>query len=100
MKYEGSPKHKSGGSGSICPPTINQGLAQRLLEGGIKHSKSGKRVVYNIHEGQAYAAREHRRGFYHGYPIKGIELPAKVLRKLKKRRKITTAEYNKLRKES
>jgi len=77
MKYEGNPKHKDpwqrGRKGSLCPRR-DEPWAQDLLENS--EASDGKRFA--CFDGKAYCAQEHRKGFWHGYPVGWKEVPPHI----------------------
>lgn len=78
MQYECNPKHKEpwqrGKRGSLCPRSIDQHLAQQLLERSIPDGK--KR--YAVHQGVPYCAQCHLADHWHGYPVSWVEVPPLV----------------------
>lgn len=94
MKYEGSPKHKEpwqpGRRGSLCPRELDARAAQRLLVGSVAvgHAR------YAAWQGQAFCARQHRDGFWHGYPVAWREVPPDVRREWVRRRLVTKSQVH------
>jgi len=80
MTYEGNPKHKepwqTGRRGSLCPRSIDARMAQQLLEESVPVGAAR----YAIWQSQPFCAREHRQGFWHGYPVSWREVPPEVRR--------------------
>lgn len=101
--YQPSPKHKAPrGWGSVCPPEIDERTAQELLNAAVtaKVDDGTERVLYNVRDGRMYAGRSHRAGLYHGYPVKGTEVPPSVLKALRDNGRIDATTYKRLLKES
>lgn len=77
LRYEPNPRHNDpwqrGRRGTLCPRLPDR-LPQQLLDGSVLHG----RRRYAFHDGRAYCAREHRPGFWHGYPVGWMEVPARL----------------------
>lgn len=77
-KYEGISKHKHpwqpGRRGSLCPKEIPCQQAQDLLLTSVLVGAAR----FATHGGQAFCAREHHPGVWHGYPVGWREVPPKV----------------------
>ncbi len=83
LKYESNPKHRDpcqpGQRGSVCPKEI-WSLAPKLLAG----SELVDRTRYAVHEGKAFAAKQHQPDCWHGYPIGWEEVPNELKYRWKK----------------
>jgi len=95
MTYEGSPKHREpwqpGRRGSLCPREIELHEAQRLLAGSVCVGAAR----YATWRGQAFCAREHRTGFWHGYPVAWREVPPVVRLEWVRSRLVSKSEVRK-----
>src|SRR5947209_4390900 len=88
LSYESNPKHsepwQAGRKGWICPSEVRP-LAAELLG----DSELVGRQRYAVHDGQAYCAKEHRPGVWHGYPVGWREVPASLRNKWKREKRVT-----------
>lgn len=93
-KYQPTQKHEKGGWGTEMdlPPET----AQTVLDNGITGPNGSQ--IYGHHDRKLYEFQPDNTGGYHGYPVRGTEVPPKVLRTMKDNGTITNAEYNKFRK--
>lgn len=86
--YESNPKHsepwQSGRKGSLCEREVRP-HAQRLLE----RSELVGNKRYAVFDGKAYCANEHSAGHWHGYPVGWVEVPAVLVLRWIRERRIT-----------
>jgi RHS repeat-associated protein len=90
LKYTPTKKHEKGGWGTYMP--LDDRTAQEVLNNSVS---SGKQR-YGYKDGQVYEFQPDNAGGYHGYPVKGNEVPPSVLKDFKDKKAITDSEYNKL----
>lgn len=81
MRYESNPKHSDpwqpGRRGAQCPKGVSSKVAECLLQ----NSELAGRKRYAVFEGQAFCAREHAEGAWHGYPVGWVQVPYAIRRR-------------------
>jgi hypothetical protein len=77
MRYERNPKHKEpwqpGRKGAICP-SWSHSHVQQLLESSIQVGKKRFATLNQL----PFAAQEHGKNVWHGYPVSWSEVPYTV----------------------
>jgi hypothetical protein len=91
LNYRPSDKHKKGGHGTEMD--LDDATAELVLKKSILGSSKARYGWYN---GKLYEFRYDNAGGWHGYPIKGLEAPTRVLREMLSKNWITMSEYMKL----
>jgi hypothetical protein len=88
MIYQGSDKHKKpwqpGRKGSLCPPDLDMDQAQSLL---LNSDLEGEKR-YACRDGQAFCAKEHLPGTWHGWPVGWSEVPQKIRNRFERAGKV------------
>jgi hypothetical protein len=79
LEYEPNPKHKApwqaGRKGALCPSWSHEAARDLLRSSVLSKTKR-----FSTRNGHAFAAQQHRPGFWHGYPIPWSEVPQNILR--------------------
>jgi hypothetical protein len=86
LRYKGNPKHKEpwqpGRRGSLCPPDVDQALAQGLLD----QSELDGAKRYATHDGRAFCGQSEDDGrHWHGYPVGWVEVPESLRQRFVRR---------------
>jgi hypothetical protein len=75
-RYVPSPKHASGGWGTLMD--LSDEVAQAVLDKGVVNG----RQIYGYFEGKFYEFQSDNAGGFHGYPVSPNEVPSKVIKKM------------------
>jgi filamentous hemagglutinin len=90
LKYTPTKKHQKGGHGTEMD--LNDKTASEVLNKSIKEGKQR----YGVNGEKVYKFQPDNVGGWHGYPVDGKEVPAKVVRELFKNGQISKPLYNRL----
>jgi hypothetical protein len=89
LKYAPIPKHAAGGWGTLMDLTPN--VAEQVLNRGFVGPNG--RQVYCCHQGRLFEFQHDNVGTFHGYPVRGAEVPSRTLREMRDANAITEIEY-------
>ena len=96
--YERNPKHKSwmqpfDPDAALCPKWSHE-IAQTLLGESLPGPSGEPRFA--TRDGMAFAARTHRAGVWHGYPVPWSQVPESVREVMVANGKVTRRQIKKL----
>lgn len=96
--YERNPKHKSwlhpfDPDATLCPKWSHE-IAQALLDESLPAESEEPRFA--TRNGMAFAARTHRHGQWHGYPVPWSQVPESVREIMVASGKVTRRQIKKL----
>ena len=90
LKYNPTKKHGPGGWGTLMDLDYNTAYNVLL------NSVPGGKQRYGYHDGKLYEFQPDNVDGWHGYPVKGTEVPPSVLRYFRDNGIITSPQYNKM----
>ena len=96
--YERNPKHKSwmqpfDPDAALCPKWSHE-IAQTLL--AESHAGPSEEPRFATRDGMAFAARTHRTGAWHGYPVPWSQVPEAVREAMIAKGKVTRRQIKRL----